>query len=176
MACYPGPYYGPIPGPCGPVGGYPYGGPCGPCGVCVGPCACPPLISGVGKFCAPPPSVGSAWEVDVLPMTGTTGNIWQPTYVHNLRDTTAITSITFTSGNPVVTYNLQKVKGGVCNISATIVVTSIVAGALQNRSVTVSQSVAPYTQSVTLTFNASPVLAPGDTFTGTQTTLSTRFS
>jgi hypothetical protein len=110
-------------------------------------------------------------------MTGTTGNIWQPTYTQNLRDTTAITSITFiNSGNPVVTYNLQKVKGSICNVTGTLVVTSIVGGQLVNRSVTTSQAVQPHTQSVTLTFNASPVLAPGDTFAFTLSTLSTRFA
>jgi len=175
MACYPGPgYYGP------------YGGPFGPCGVCVGPCVCgpapcgpcPPLYSGVGK-CFPGP-VGapcSAWEIDLLPTTGTNGTGWQPIYTSGLRAATAITSIA-DGPTPVVTYNLQNVKGSVCNVSASLTVTRIVGSTLLNTPAVASATVQPYAQSVTLTFNTLPGgggVTPGPIL-GTQSTLSTKFA
>lgn len=172
MACYPGP--GPFYGPYGP----------GPCGVCVGPCVCGPapycgpLYSGVGK-CFPGP-VGapcSAWEIDLLPTTGASGTGWQPIYTSGLRAATAITSIADGSA-PVVTYNLQNVKGSVCNVTASLTVTKIVGGALVNTPAVASATVQPYAQSVTLTFNTLPgggTVSPGPLL-GSQSTLSTKFA
>lgn len=177
MACYPGP--GPFYGP--------YGGPFGPCGVCVGPCVCgpapcgpcPPLYSGVGK-CFPGPASApcSAWEIDLLPTTlsvSSTG--FQPIYTSGLRAATAITSIV-DGAAPVVTYNLQNVKGSVCNVSASLTVTKIVGSALVNTPAVASATVQPYAQSVTLTFNTLPgggAVSPGPLL-GSQSTLSTKFA
>jgi hypothetical protein len=172
MACYPGPFFGH--GPYGPPG------PFGPCGVCVGPCACgpcPPLISGVGK-CFPPPPLGQgAWEIDILPITGTNATGWQPIYTSNLRAATAITSIV-DGAAPIVTYNLQNVKGGVCSINASLTVTKIVGTALITQTAVGTTTVSPYTTTATLTFNTAPgggAITVGPIL-NSQSTLSTKFT
>ena len=162
MAYYgPGPYYGgscgPAPGPCGPYGPVP--GPCGPCGPFPGPCGpCGPLVSGVGKCLPPPVPCGPSWEIDLLPTTGTSSNVatgFQPIYTNNLRAATTITSIV-DGAYPVVTYNLQNVKGSVCNVSATLAVTKIQGTGLVTQVAVASQAVQPFSTSATLTFNTSP--------------------
>lgn len=169
MACYPG-YPGPF-----------FGGPFGPCGNCVGPCVCGPapcgpLYSGVGKF-GPVGAPCSAWEIDLLPTTGTNGTGWQPIYTSGLCASTAITSIA-AGPTPVVTYNLQNVKGAVCKVSASLTVTKIVGGALLNTTAVATQTVAPFATTATLTFNTLPGgggVTPGPLL-GSQSTLSTRFA